>query len=1082
MPQDKKTYKYEVPLDGKLITAEPPAKIGPNYQQLTNMRYTPKSIEGVGGMAKINTSVMNATYLKTRSAIHFKKNQPAESHVVAEAFNTGETTARILQNTTAIPSAGNFSATSLYSPSTSAAGPGRFSLAPDGDLAYCNGEESVIWGGAEREIAGFVNYDPDGDFSYDFTEQMRNTKTDSANIASLSVRSSGIDANVMLLLHLDNNVTDSSPTTAHTVTNHNVTFATADVGFYDSTHKAVFTTNAYLSIPDNADFNLSGGDFCIDMRVGLDDLTSDYSLYYQNTTNDDDSFNLMIDTNGAVLCRIKSGGTKQFSGEIDFTTADGVISAQSVGTHIELDHSGNDWYIFVNGSLKAYLSDAAEPDNYTEVVKIGYDGTTYLEGNIDEIRVSNTLRHSAEFETPGWEYSTETTAIGFAIAAVRPLDGFKLYSETANTAASTMTAYYWDGSAWASVSAIDDSTSASGKSLAQTGSVTFTSTDGFAKLKYFNGVLAYWYKVKVSASASSPAIYYATISSPMQTMKDIWDGKPRSIDSFQIYKGGYTDATLHVREDEYDSLNSGTFVELDGLTTGQHFICGFSEKMSGVSFYFPNGKEHSTTGTSCVVYYWTGAAWASVGEIDDDTMSGTISFGKSGSIAWQPPATEHRQVINAKRLAAGTELLPYQQNKKKNRVEYRNRFAQTINNDVRLYYYRFTFSKNLDADVILFNVTGIPAPTDIGAYKFPFLANDRLWLCSDQKGMKNTVVCSADGSSSVFNGDDSLLFRFGDDTELMGAAWLFTSVGSSIYNVMLFFKRSETWAIIGNDTEEWTSGKYRISSVVGCVAPHTIKVVDLGPTKVHGLNRSIVVWQTSDGIYMSDGRAPIKISHDIDDKFDQRATGCINSSEIGNSDAFWDGNNQCYHWLWASGSNTDLDQEWVFDFKKLGWFQIDRTSDLQYGIEAEDTYGNKYNYGFLNTGYMERLEYGTDFDGTDITQTFHTGDMALVDGSIAEETAIERVCLLNTTKSTTSNSITLTHYGDGDTGSGDSWTELPTKTGYDITMPVQHEKLGAHIFHSLKAALTTDDETVGFQPLYLYFIYSRVRDHKRDWR
>jgi len=1081
MPKEKKTYKYEVPLDGKLITAEPPAKIGPNYQQLTNMRYTQKGIEGVGGMTKINSNVMNATYLKARSAIHFKKNQPAESHVVAEAFNTGETTARILQNTTAIPSAGQFSATSLYSPSTSAAGPGRFSLAPDGDLAYCNGEESIIWGGTEREIAGFINYDPLGSFSYDFTEEMRNTKDSTGNIVTLTANPAGLDATTELLLHLDNNSTDAVGT--HTATKSgDVTYSTSSKF---GTHCALYSgVNGVITISDHADFDYSDGVFTVDCWAFLGNLNEIQSIFYQNTTNDDDSINIAIDTDGAILVRIKAGGAKQFSGAVDFTTAAGVWDLNEVPLmkHLEVVENGNDWYIFLNGELKAYTSDAARAANYTGDVLIGYDTTKYFHGFIDEYRVSSSARHISEFEPETSAYSSVATSVSFYIASIRPLDGFKLYSSTANTAASTMTGFYWNGSAWVAVSSLSDGTSASSKSLAQTGTVTFTSTVSTAKLKYFEGVLAYWYKINISASAGSPALYHATVSTPFQAIQDIWDGTPRPIDSFQKYTTLYTDATLHVREDEYDSLNSGSFVELDSLTTAQWFICGFSEKMSGVSFYFPNGKEHSTAGTSCTVYYWSGSAWSSVGIIDDGTMSGTISFGKNGTITWQSPTTEHRQVINAARTAIGTELLPYQQDKKKNRVEYRNRFSQTINNDVRLYYYKFVFSKNLDADVILYHVAGIPAQTDIGAYKFPFLANDRLWLCSDQQDMKNTVICSADGSSAVFNGDDSLAFRFGDDTELMGAAWLFSSVGSSIFNVMMFFKRSETWAIIGNDPEEWTSGKYRISSVVGCVAPHTIKVIDLGPTKAYGLNRSIVVWQASDGIYMSDGRTPVKISDDIDDKFDQRATGCINSSEVGNSVAFWDVNNQCYHWLWASGSNTDLDQEWVFDFKKLGWFQVDRTSDLQYGIEAEDTYGNKYNYGFLNTGYMERLEYGTDFDGTDITQTFHLGDMALMDGSVTIETAIEHVCLLNKAKSTTSNSITLTHYGDGDTGSGDSWTELPTKTGYDITMPVQHEKLGAHIFHSLKAALTTDDETVGFQPLYLYFIYSRVRDHVRDWR
>lgn len=210
MAEDKKLQKYEVPLDGKLITRDAPAKIGPNFQQLTNMRYTKdlKGIKGVGGMSKINTAEMNATYKKTRSAYHFIKDFPSESHVLVEAMASDESASTILQNTTGIPSAGEFSATSLYTPSTNSdpevieltVTPGQFSMAPDGDVAWCNREESCAWGGDEREIAGFVNYDPGGSFFYDYTEQVRNIKTDSLNKAVLNLISGGIDANTMLLL------------------------------------------------------------------------------------------------------------------------------------------------------------------------------------------------------------------------------------------------------------------------------------------------------------------------------------------------------------------------------------------------------------------------------------------------------------------------------------------------------------------------------------------------------------------------------------------------------------------------------------------------------------------------------------------------------------------------------------------------------------------------------------------------------------------------------------------------------------------------------------------------------------------
>ncbi|MFZ2956969.1 MAG: hypothetical protein WA705_08780, partial [Candidatus Ozemobacteraceae bacterium] len=252
----------DVPFSGRLVTAIDPMLINENFQQLTNLRYEETSIKSIGGMTKINTTAL--TNKKIRSGIHFVKSQPAESHVVVQAFNDAETSSVVYQNTTAIPSAGDFSATTLHTDATGA-DIGNFSYAPDGKLIYCNGEETLVWGGDEFRCSSFVNYDPSGTFKYDFTEQVTNTLTDDANVATLSNVDPGIDSTTMLMLHLNNNVTDSSPTTAHTVTNANVTFTTTSKF---GSHAATFNgTTAKLTVPDDADFNLSDGIFTIDAQL-----------------------------------------------------------------------------------------------------------------------------------------------------------------------------------------------------------------------------------------------------------------------------------------------------------------------------------------------------------------------------------------------------------------------------------------------------------------------------------------------------------------------------------------------------------------------------------------------------------------------------------------------------------------------------------------------------------------------------------------------------------------------------------------------------------------------------------------------
>ena len=179
----KEIFK-EIALNGKLITSQDPVTIGQNFRVMKNLRYGEKNPKGVKGMTKVNTTALT-TYTKIRNGFHFKKDQPSENHTVIQAFNSGETGYALMQNKTAVPSQGDFEATALHTDTTNT-NIGRFSDAPQGQLAFCDGEKSQIWGGDEMRIAGFINYDPNVSTSlYDYTQYVNNTLQDSKNIATL---------------------------------------------------------------------------------------------------------------------------------------------------------------------------------------------------------------------------------------------------------------------------------------------------------------------------------------------------------------------------------------------------------------------------------------------------------------------------------------------------------------------------------------------------------------------------------------------------------------------------------------------------------------------------------------------------------------------------------------------------------------------------------------------------------------------------------------------------------------------------------------------------------------------------------
>ena len=144
----------------------------------------------------------------------------------------------------------------------------------------------------------------------------------------------GLDSNTMLLLHLDNNVTDSSPTTPHTVTNNNVTFSTVTKVF--GTHAAYFNgTTANLTVPDAADFDFSSGNFTIDLRCYVSDLAASHQIYYHGT-DANNYFSFYINTSGAVVLSIYAAGAEV----VALSTSNGVISAGGF-YHIELSEDDN---------------------------------------------------------------------------------------------------------------------------------------------------------------------------------------------------------------------------------------------------------------------------------------------------------------------------------------------------------------------------------------------------------------------------------------------------------------------------------------------------------------------------------------------------------------------------------------------------------------------------------------------------------------------------------------------------------------------------------------------------------------------
>jgi hypothetical protein len=1042
---DKPLKPKEMALDGRLITAVDPVMIGSDFQELKNLRYTDTNPRAIKGMSKINTTALS-THPKVRSGFHFKKEQPAESHVLVQGFNSGETESKVFQNTTAIPSAGDFSGTALHT--DSGTGIGRFSDAINGNVAYCNGEETLIWGGDEHFSSGFVNYDPDGTWIKDYTTQVQNTLTDSDNIATLTKISGDLPSNTGLLLHLDNNVTDSSAST-HTVTNNNVTFTTtAKFG----THAAVFNgSNAYLTVPDHADFDFSGRDWSIDLRFKLSGTTN--RVLFSQATDANNYLKIQVTAFHQVRVFYAIASTTYSlsipTGKLMFDT--------DHFHHLEVSQDGDNWYIYVDGRLEALASSANTLPNFTGDVHIGvfYDGSTYddyHDGDIDEFRLGKSHLHDNEFTPREVPYGTAATYIN--LGAVRPIKGIDIDIETANTTAGTANVLKWEkqtsdvGSTpentatfafWKNLTNVSDGTSSGGITLAQDGSIAFD--DETSSPKFYNNTHLYWYLLVFSETDNTTTISNVTLDMSMQSVKDLWDGEMRSPLYFEINTGSQAyDNTVNVFEETYTSTNSATYSDLSGLAANSYLLAGFAEQMTAINLRFIAERVNLAFGKVMLIWYWQGERWSSLTLTQEGTREGTIPLNNSGVISWTPPGkgAEHKQEINGR---------------------------------PPLYYYKFEISTALTSGtdaVSLYYVGGISAQRQIDGYKFPLLSHNRLMLCSNQDDKKNTVLIGAPNTNSVFNGNSYREISFGNDDELVAGLEIYGQFSSSLYNLTLLCKKAESWLLSEQENSfEW----YRVSPTIGCTAPLTMTAIHTTPTEERPAI-SGAIFQSTDAIYLFDGRDFYPVHRDIEDVFTR-----LNTSYIDKSEGFLDETNQEWHWLITTGVSTTHNEEWVYDLKRDKWYQIDRTAYLQTGFKVEDTNGNFYTYGTLDTGFMERLENGTTFDGSDMTFSIWSGDVALT-GSGLYETQIRAIHLLAKSKNTTTNSISVTYYGDGTTTGTSLIAISPANTNGRLISKVKSVNTGKHVYHSIKLSMTTNDEATGFEPLRLGVFYKDMGEHK----
>jgi hypothetical protein len=211
-----------------------------------------------------------------------------------------------------------------------------------------------------------------------------------------------IDSYTKFLLHLNNNVTDSS-LSPKTFTNSGVTFSNG-VGEYKFGYSGIFTGGGVsrITTPAHSDFNLGSSNWTIDFWVKFD-THSESAAFVSHASDVNNDWRCVWSSASGLNFIVfeSSSATQRF--HATWTPAD------DTWYHIEFVRSGSTPYIFVDGVSQSVTIDTAlgTIPSQTDTLKIGYDPNflNEVDGKMDEVRLSvGIARWTSAFTPPGNEY------------------------------------------------------------------------------------------------------------------------------------------------------------------------------------------------------------------------------------------------------------------------------------------------------------------------------------------------------------------------------------------------------------------------------------------------------------------------------------------------------------------------------------------------------------------------------------------------------------------------------------------------------------------------------------------------------
>ena len=160
----------------------------------------------------------------------------------------------------------------------------------------------------------------------------------------------------------------------------------------------------YIDTNPGDEFQFGTSDFTVECWVKVDDLSAYREICSGKAQSA--SVQFQINTNGSI------GAYRTNSGAGQAISASGVIST---GTwyHVALVRNGNTKYVYVDGSQVASVDNTGLTEQFWDFIYIGslYGAGGYMDGHIDEFRISDIARYTGSFTPSASAFSNDANTL-----------------------------------------------------------------------------------------------------------------------------------------------------------------------------------------------------------------------------------------------------------------------------------------------------------------------------------------------------------------------------------------------------------------------------------------------------------------------------------------------------------------------------------------------------------------------------------------------------------------------------------------------------------------------------------------------